>query len=175
MFKSLPDLSPVYIKELLVRKPTSSRAMRSHDQNFLFVPVSHIATYGDQNFKRLAPDMWNKPPTEPRLCDEMEAFKIHLKSLLFKDAFYWLRIVDDYLLNYSNEVVVIYRTFVWPTNFSKLPTHRKIGGRDIPQISLVMQYICLGGVRGCHPPDKQDACPIPPEDISILLLTSTLS
>ena len=88
VFKSLPDLSPVYIKELLVRKPTSSRAMRSHDQNFLFVPVSHIATYGDQNFKRLAPDMWNKPPTEPRLCDEMEAFKIHLKSLLFKDAFY---------------------------------------------------------------------------------------
>ena len=55
--------------------------MQSDAQNFLFVPVLHTATYGDQNFHRLAQDMWNKLPTELRLSqliwlyDEVEAFK----------------------------------------------------------------------------------------------------
>jgi hypothetical protein len=87
VFKALHGLSPVYIKDLLVRKPHSVRSMRSDNQNLLIVPRTATVMYGDRNFCHVGPSMWNELPFEMRSCEDLETFKRSLKTLLFKVAF----------------------------------------------------------------------------------------
>ena len=91
VFKALNGLSPVYIEELLSTKPVSSRSMRSDNKSLLVVPTatrSATATYGDRNFRFVGPSLWNKLPVAIRNCDTIDLFKQHLKTHLFREAFY---------------------------------------------------------------------------------------
>ena len=84
VFKALHELAPSYIKDLLVAKPVSARSLRSDSQNFLLVPRSHSVTFGDRCFKNRAPLLWNQLPNRLRSCDDLNNFKCHLKTYLFK-------------------------------------------------------------------------------------------
>ncbi len=89
--RPLHGLSPEYIRELLSIKPVSSRSKRSDNKTLLVVPIatrSATATYGDRNFRFVGPSLWYKLPAVIRNCDNVDIFKRHLKTHLFKDAFY---------------------------------------------------------------------------------------
>ena len=85
-FSALHGLSPSYICDMLeIYKP--SRSLRSEDSVFLKVPVSKSVTYGDNNFLRAAPLLWNSLPQPIRECLTIHKFKRTLKTHLFKEAF----------------------------------------------------------------------------------------
>ena len=88
VFKSVHGEAPVYINDLLEKKRNSSRSARSNDQNLLLVPRSKSKTYGDRNFKNVAPKMWNALPCDLRLCDNVKTFKNRLKTFLFEESYY---------------------------------------------------------------------------------------
>jgi len=87
VFKGLNNLSPSYISELLVKKTESSRSLRSDNKNLLVVPRSYTVRYGDRNFRNVGPKMWNDLPLEMRVCDDVDAFKKMLKTLLFQEVY----------------------------------------------------------------------------------------
>jgi hypothetical protein len=87
VFKALNNLSPSYIRELLVCKEKSMHSLRSDDQNFLVEPRSRTVTYGDRNFKTVAPRLWNELPLHIRSLTEVECFKKELKTFLFRQAY----------------------------------------------------------------------------------------
>ena len=85
-FKALNGLAPIYISELL--KPyDSSRSLRSSSQNYLSVPKSNSATYGDRCFSVAAPKLWNSLPTDFRFIKNLDSFKAKVKTWLFQSAF----------------------------------------------------------------------------------------
>ena len=87
VFKALNGLAPAYLTDMLQRKPASSRTMRSDMQNMLIVPRSATKTYGDRNFRYAGPWLWNRLPSDLRLCDDLKTFKKQLKTVLFRKAF----------------------------------------------------------------------------------------
>ena len=65
-FKALHGLAPIYISELI--KPYNpSRSLRSSTLNYLSVPKSNTATYGDRCFAVAAPKLWNSLPGDFRV------------------------------------------------------------------------------------------------------------
>jgi len=87
VFKALNNCAPSYIADLLTKKPECSINLRSNGNNFLMVPKSNTVTYGDRNFRNMAPILWNNLPNEIRDCHEINVFKRLLKTYLFKDAY----------------------------------------------------------------------------------------
>ena len=82
VFKALNGLAPNYISNMLQYKPQSCHALRSDDSKLLVEPRSHSITYGDRNCVIAAPKLWNKRPLDMRKCDDIVAFKKHLKPTL---------------------------------------------------------------------------------------------
>ena len=67
-FKALHGLAPIYISELI--KPyNSSRSLRSSTLNYLSVPKSNTATYGDRCFSVAAPKLRNSLPSNFRYIE----------------------------------------------------------------------------------------------------------
>jgi hypothetical protein len=87
IYKALNDLAPLYIADLLTKKPKSSRSMRSDEKKLLVVPRSQTVRYGDRNFKNVGPALWNMLPDEMRSCDSVDSFKRQLKTYLFLNAY----------------------------------------------------------------------------------------
>ena len=87
VFKSLHGFAPSYITDMLQHKPKSGRSLRSDSQNLLLVPRARTVTYGDRNFKNVAPMMWNRLPDDIRLCEDIDIFKRLMKTHLFKIAY----------------------------------------------------------------------------------------
>ena len=63
------------------------RNLRSTGQNLLVEPKARLKTYGDRAFSVCAPKLWNKLPEYMRNCDDLNVFKLDLKTYLFKKAF----------------------------------------------------------------------------------------
>ena len=84
-WKSLHDMAPSYIKELL-NQHAPSRHLRSSDKNLLTVPRT-FSSYGDRAFYACAPKLWNSLPADLRFCDSLHIFKKTLKTHLFKIAY----------------------------------------------------------------------------------------
>ena len=61
VFKSLNDLAPTYISDLLTQY-IPSRSLRSSNQSLLVVPRSIQKTYGDRAFAVAGPRLWNALP-----------------------------------------------------------------------------------------------------------------
>ena len=82
-YKSLNELAPVYLRDLLV-KHEPSRALRSSNKNLLALPSTKTkATYGDKAFSNTAPRLWNSLPIEIRNANSVHSFKRLLKTFLF--------------------------------------------------------------------------------------------
>ena len=86
VFKSLNNLAPLYIRNLL-QHYNPGRSLRSANQCLLVVPRSNQKTYGDRAFSVIAPKLWNALPIDIKLSNSLVIFKARLKTHLFKLAF----------------------------------------------------------------------------------------
>ena len=78
IFKSLNDLSPCYIRDLL-QTHMPSRKFQS--------PRSRLKFYGDRAFSVCAPKLWNNLPEHIKCCLNLTSSKRNLKTYLFKRYF----------------------------------------------------------------------------------------
>ena len=85
-FKSLNDLVPSYIRDLL-ETYTPSRNLRSSTSNLLVTPGSRLKFYGDHAFSVSAPKLWNNHPEHINCSLDLTSFKSNLKTYLFKRYF----------------------------------------------------------------------------------------
>ena len=86
VYKSLSNLAPGYLKELLVpHAPT--RSLRSRDQQLLKVPFTSSALVQSRAFSVTGPRLWNALPCAIRSAANTESFKTKLKTHLFKEAY----------------------------------------------------------------------------------------
>ena len=79
IFKSLNDLSPCYIRDLL-QTHMPSRKFQS--------PRSRLKFYGDRAFSVCAPILWNNLPEHIKCSLNLTSSKRNLKTYLFKRYFY---------------------------------------------------------------------------------------
>ncbi len=77
-FKCLHSLSPSYLSDLIVKKP--SLGLHSDNQLELVVPRTHLVTFGDRTFSAAAANLWNSIPVAIRLCNTITTFKICIKA-----------------------------------------------------------------------------------------------
>ena len=81
-YKALHGLAPKYISDMLnVYQP--KRALRSMDTCTLVVPKVRTVTYGDRQYKTMAPKLWNALPVRIRQAGTLETFKSQLKTHFF--------------------------------------------------------------------------------------------
>jgi hypothetical protein len=81
-YKALNGKAPKYISDMLsVYQPR--RALRSMDSLSLVVPRAKTATYGNRQYKCMAPKLWNALPAHIREARTLGAFKAQLKTHFF--------------------------------------------------------------------------------------------
>lgn len=86
VFKCLEGSAPAYLSELLLPyEPT--RDLRSRSRCLLQQPTYNLVAYGKRCFSYAAPMLWNPLPETLKNCDNVDAFKRLLKTLLFNRAF----------------------------------------------------------------------------------------
>jgi hypothetical protein len=85
-FKSLHNIAPSYIKDLL-RPYHPGRNLRSANDNLLCQPTYRCKSYGFRSFEVCAPSLWNNLPSSMRKIDSLEVFKRTLKTFLFNQAY----------------------------------------------------------------------------------------
>jgi hypothetical protein len=85
-FKSMHDMAPLYISELL-QPYHPSCSLRSEDLVLLKQPKSRTRRYGDRAFSVCAPRLWNNLPLSLRKIDSLSTFRTTLKTHLFKRAY----------------------------------------------------------------------------------------
>jgi hypothetical protein len=84
-WKALNKCAPNYITELLTPY-TPARTLRSGDQMLLSVPKCRV-NYGERAFCIAAPKLWNSLPLVVRHHEHYDAFKVSLKTHLFRKAY----------------------------------------------------------------------------------------
>ena len=85
-FKALNGLAPPYISDLITRyRP--ARNLRSTHAVLLRQKAPKLKNTGGRAFSICAPKLWNKLPMDVKRCTEIETFKSHLKTFLFREAF----------------------------------------------------------------------------------------
>ena len=82
VYKSLNDLDPSYLRDLL-HYPLPLGSLRSSINELLQVPMSRLKTYGDRSFSVVAPKLWNTLPLNLRKSPSIDVFKKSLKTYLF--------------------------------------------------------------------------------------------
>ena len=85
-FKSLHDHAPKYLSEL-IQAYTTTRSLRSANQNFLSVKKAKTKFFGDRSFSISAPRLWNSLPASIRSIHNITLFKSKLKTYLMKKAY----------------------------------------------------------------------------------------
>jgi len=86
-YKALNGLGPSYIATSLPKYITA-RTLRPSDAGLLEVTGMTHKKIGDAAFVTYAPELWNSLPINIREADTLDTFKRHLKTYLFKKAFY---------------------------------------------------------------------------------------
>ena len=86
-FKAIHGLAPKYLCDLLTFK-SSLYNLRSSDSILLSMPAARSKTLGDRAFMVAAPRLWNSLPKELRAITNVNSFKAHIKTYLFK-TLYW--------------------------------------------------------------------------------------
>ena len=82
-FKSLNNMAPLYLKELIVPyQPTST--LRSQNSGLLVVPKVSKSRVGARAFSYQAPLLWNHLPLSVREADTICTFKSRLKTFLYE-------------------------------------------------------------------------------------------
>ena len=83
-FKAIHGIAPLYIQDLVQVKSQGAYNLPV----LLDAPsIRTKVTLGDRAFQVAAPKLWNSLPSELRLINNIDIFKRHLKTYLFKVAF----------------------------------------------------------------------------------------
>ncbi|MCG8430354.1 MAG: reverse transcriptase family protein, partial [Candidatus Omnitrophica bacterium] len=85
VYKALHDLGPTYLKDLLHELPHTRTTRASTSANMLLRKRTKTR-YGDRSFSGCAPYLWNDLPSSLREQDNLNSFKIELKTFLFNSA-----------------------------------------------------------------------------------------
>ena len=86
-FKAIHSLAPKYLCDLLTFK-SSSYNLRSSGSSLLSMPaVRSKITLGDRAFMVAAPTLWNSLPKELSAITNVNSFKAHIKTCLFKTLY----------------------------------------------------------------------------------------
>ena len=80
-------LAPKYLCDLLTFK-SSLYNLRSLGSILLSMPAVRSKTLGDRAFMVAAPRLWNSLPKELREITNVNSFKAHIKTYLFR-TLYW--------------------------------------------------------------------------------------
>ena len=83
VYKSLNNLAPSYISNLLTPY-SSGRTTRTSNKGLLLIPRVNNTTCGKRSFKFAGPTEWNKVDQNIRESENINEFKKHLKTFLFK-------------------------------------------------------------------------------------------
>ena len=83
VYKSLNDMGPVYLRDLLIYYKPKRDGLR-HDPLSLEVPGTELMTYGDRTFRVVAAKAWNQLPKKIQTAETVDRFKADLKTHLFK-------------------------------------------------------------------------------------------
>ena len=86
-FKAIHGLAPKYLCDLLTFK-SSLYNLRSSGSILLSMPAVRSKTLGDRAFMVAAPRLWNSLPKELRAITNVNSFKAHIKTYLFR-TLYW--------------------------------------------------------------------------------------
>ena len=86
-FKAIHGLAPKYLCDLLTFK-LSLYNQRSLGSILLSMPAVQSKTLGDRAFMVAAPRLWNSLPKELREITNVNSFKVHIKTYLFR-TLYW--------------------------------------------------------------------------------------
>ena len=87
VFKALNGIAPRYICDLIREKASIRGSLRSNDLTLLEVPRTKCKTFGDRAFAFAGPSKWNKLPLAIMTAKNLNTFKKHLKTFLFKKAY----------------------------------------------------------------------------------------
>ena len=87
VFKALNGIAPRYICDLIREKTSIKSSLRANDLTLLGVPRAKCKTFGDQAFAFAGPSKWNKLPLAIRTAKNLNTFKKHVKTFLFKKAY----------------------------------------------------------------------------------------
>ena len=89
VFKCLHRMAPAYLCSLIKHK-TYSRTTRASLQtgHTLDIPRVKKETFAARSFSVYGPRLWNSLPTHIQSLDQLSHFKKHLKTFLYKQAFY---------------------------------------------------------------------------------------
>ena len=83
----MDSTAPVYLSNL-VKKHIPVRDLRSATENkFVKAPKFNREDHGGRCLNVLADRMWNRLPSDMRLCSSVSSFKSQLKTHLFCEAF----------------------------------------------------------------------------------------
>ena len=82
MYKSLNDMGPAYLRDLLIYYRPKREGLR-HDPLSLEVPGTELVTYGDRTFRVVAAKAWNQLPKNIQTAKTVDRFKADLKTHLF--------------------------------------------------------------------------------------------
>ena len=88
-FKAIQGLAPKYLCELLTFK-SSLYNLKSSGSILLFMPaVRSKTTLGDKAFMAAAPTLLNSLPKELRAITNVNSFKAHIKTYVFRTVYWW--------------------------------------------------------------------------------------
>ena len=82
-FKAIHGLALKYLCDLLTFK-SSSYNLRSSDSILLSMPAVRSKRLGDRAFMAAVPRLWNSLPKDLRAITNVNSFKAHMKTYLFK-------------------------------------------------------------------------------------------
>ena len=87
---AIHGFAPTYLRELVsIKRPGNYNLRSSSDGLLLATPTCRSrVTLGDRSFQVAAPALWNVLPREIRSITHLGIFKRHLKTHLFREAFY---------------------------------------------------------------------------------------
>ena len=90
VFKAIHGFPPTYLRELVSTKRSRNYNLRSSSDGLLLATPTYRSrvTLGDRSFQVAAPALWNVLPREIRSITDLGIFKCHLKTHLFREAFY---------------------------------------------------------------------------------------
>ena len=87
--KAIHGIAPAYIQELVSIKTKGVYNFRRSSGILLALPpFKGKATLGDRSFQVAAPKLWNALPHDIRIITNITSFTSHLKTYLFKIAYY---------------------------------------------------------------------------------------
>ena len=87
-FKAIHGLAPKYLFNLLTFQ-SSLYNPRSSGGILLSMPAVRSKTWGDRAFMVAAPRLWNSLPKELRAITNVNSFKAHIKTYLFRTSYWW--------------------------------------------------------------------------------------